>query len=1681
MKKILLSLLALVAMAGMANAQRAWAYDLGLGYESDTYTFTFKATTAANATLIFTDAEGVELATHDAGAVVAGSNTIALTKAQLPEGTEIHWAVKMTGAAIALSGSYLTELTAAGQGLDFYLPQGVVVDNNPESETFSTLFIAEAQGGKLSVGPTHKQGIYHYSQKLAELNPTDQGIIPSNVTLTNGNRQEMHRIAINPKNNHVAFAHNISGKPAVWSVPANNPAGEATNLIAGTAITMPNSICFDENGVLYVMDNANATTGGTLYKVVDGVATKLVQNKTWQQVDNSLAYDGRGGIWIAQTSTGTTWPSYAILSHVNSSGEIDWSALDHSSDGLFSAGNEYGYSQRGQCAYNTKEDLLVLGGNCRSHIFQVTYNAAGAPSLTLKYRTPYLKASTNIDGAAFDYAGDLYLMSATRERLYKYAVPTDNNTCITPAPKAQVIVNSNAVVTYAISVTANAPAMGTVTGGGVYYPDETVRLTATPNEGHKFVNWSNGSTDNPLVFTATEDVELTANFEAFTYTITVASSDETKGTVAGGGTYAYNTTVTLTATANDGYEFAGWSNGSKANPLTINVKEDTELTANFRQVLATSITLNALPVQDYTPAIKGTIKRAVQNGENTIVLTHEADGTAHIYNIAHATQTVIEISQEGVNAAADGYLAISDIAVTDDGKLVACNYVHCTFTPSNTSYFYIWNDLAGDPTVWFTSQKSGNYNDAYMGYTMALKGTSQNAEVTISAFNKSNSNTRYSHLYVVNGEYTDDNYKYSKDNAALHPNTLGKNTYELNASPLAAGNWIVDGELASPIEFVEKNTVAIDTYTALNTDVLGKKYNGVSYLKNYNDHHFMIAPYTNEEGLLAGVKVIGITDGFAAPIVLATNTDLDVAVEATTAAATALVDAEGKLTIHLWADAKVYTFTEKTIAMYTIDAIPNNGAMGTITGSGSYLEGTQVTLTATPAEGYEFTCWTSGKDTVSTENPYKFTVTADVALVANFQATEPVVELPAASVRAWAYDLALAVEGEQYTFSYKATTAALATLIFTDVDGEELATKDLGLVEAGANTVVLAADELPAGQKVNWAVKLEAGAIAELAEVTDQTRGIYDFYNMMDVLVDNNPESDYFGRIYIQMAYDGANDAATDRSAVQKAGFYLYDQALNELNPESNVSIRPTLPEGYTMGDDRNKFHRLDIDPKTGNLTWCYNVAGQPAVFAVDAANLAGEATNLVAGIEGISRTAAHCFDAEGALYVMDLPAAGTIYKIVNGVATVFAATDSKWVNASMTLAADGKGGLWVAQNRGQIDTYYQLVHYTAEGAIDFAVYQGNENGFTGSSTRGALAYDVERQLLAQGRNGKVEVYSVAYDAETGVPTLTLVASTPYIASNIDGLHFDYAGDLYVVSSGSEKFYKYALPTATNVCTTPAASKYAFQNIEYDTMEITMTNLVVAEMGDYLVLTASDDSNTGLNVMLAVNEDGSLAADSYMAMVQGWNEVELPIVEGTITKTYSEELATDVYSGLVVVEYNEGYLGLDLTMYYVAPEYTDIVITNATVTEDIRDLGWGDETYTVLLLESTWSDGVETYPVLVEVNDYDLSVVEGTAVVSVTIGGQGDEDPWLGNVPDGEMKYTIADGVITLQGKLENASAWPAPVYWNLTISGKLPQGPTTALDNIAVEAKAIKMIKNGQLIIIKNGVQYNVQGAVIK
>ena len=68
-------------------------------------------------------------------------------------------------------------------------------------------------------------------------------------------------------------------------------------------------------------------------------------------------------------------------------------------------------------------------------------------------------------------------------------------------------------VKYTVTANVNDPAMGTVSGAGEYEEGKTATLTANANAGYRFVNWSNGSTENPLKITVTEDVEITANFE----------------------------------------------------------------------------------------------------------------------------------------------------------------------------------------------------------------------------------------------------------------------------------------------------------------------------------------------------------------------------------------------------------------------------------------------------------------------------------------------------------------------------------------------------------------------------------------------------------------------------------------------------------------------------------------------------------------------------------------------------------------------------------------------------------------------------------------------------------------------------------------------------------------------------------------------------------------------------------------------------------------------------------------------------------------------------------------------------------------------------------------------------------------------------------------------------------------
>ena len=74
-------------------------------------------------------------------------------------------------------------------------------------------------------------------------------------------------------------------------------------------------------------------------------------------------------------------------------------------------------------------------------------------------------------------------------------------------------------------------------------------------------------------------------------------------------------------------------------------------------------------------------------------------------------------------------------------------------------------------------------------------------------------------------------------------------------------------------------------------------------------------------------------------------------------------------------------WTGYEIPKYTITTTAENG---TVVGAGVYVAGDKVTLTANPAMDYTFVSWTVGGAKVSTANPYIFTASEDLELVANF-------------------------------------------------------------------------------------------------------------------------------------------------------------------------------------------------------------------------------------------------------------------------------------------------------------------------------------------------------------------------------------------------------------------------------------------------------------------------------------------------------------------------------------------------------------------------------------------------------------------------------------------------------------------------------------------------------------------------
>ena len=315
----------------------------------------------------------------------------------------------------------------------------------------------------------------------------------------------------------------------------------------------------------------------------------------------------------------------------------------------------------------------------------------------------------------FAYAGSLIvsnigtspLAGGDTFQLFNAAAHSGGFTNVTlPALATGLVWNTNSLISAGtISVgyvqetlTYNAGANGTISGSTpqtINYGSSGTAVTAVPNTGYHFVNWSDSSVANPRTDTGvTNNLTVTANFAINTYTLTYTAG--TNGTLSGTTpqtvNYGANGTA-ITPVPNTGYHFVNWSDGSVANPRTdTSVSSNVTVTANFA--------INTYTLT-YTAGTNGTV-----SGTSPQTVNYGASGTA-----------VTPVPSTGYHFVnwSDGSVANprTDTGVTNNITVTA-NFAINTYTLTYTA--------GTNGTLSGTSPQTVNYNASGTAVT-AVPGT----------------------------------------------------------------------------------------------------------------------------------------------------------------------------------------------------------------------------------------------------------------------------------------------------------------------------------------------------------------------------------------------------------------------------------------------------------------------------------------------------------------------------------------------------------------------------------------------------------------------------------------------------------------------------------------------------------------------------------------------------------------------------------------------------------------------------------------------------------------------------------------------------------------------------------------------------------------------------------------------
>lgn len=480
-----------------------------------------------------------------------------------------------------------------------------------------------------------------------------------------------------------------------------------------------------------------------------------------------------------------------------------------------------------------------------------------------------------------------------------------------------------------------------------------------------------------------------------------------------------------------------------------------------------------------------------------------------------------------------------------------------------------------------------------------------------------------------------------------------------------------------------------------------------------------------------------------------------------------------------------------------------------------------------PGNDYSLDAYCEGCSPLADQYKGNLTVTANKTTYpmifleeGSYTPPEPEPEQPEQPIvaRVYAYNLTMEHANGVYTFHFNtnADVTSAQVLLYKGANR-------IGVVQAtvtnkvGTATINESNLNLYNGEEATWKVQVSGDAVPVFGQIHASDVGITRGF----CSVDNSPESDYFGRIYI---LDRAGSASANN------GFHVF-------NPDYTRVNTTVLKGGRAMW---GSCYRTFVDDQ-GYVWMADGSDAYSGIFVLDPANINGNCEEFFAGSTRASsglltyngvEVGSSCLglsiygsgadakllsvneDAGGSLLACGL----SIYNIGNANGTYqHIRTTAPEVNFELpnqTAAVDGyplgcSHGVWVATRRAEgqnTATAVALKFYTwtGEELLSSAVspYSSIINGCTSGAI--ALSPDESRLIMIDGSKNLL-YFDVTWTGDQ--PTLSLRTKFNCGMGDVREMHFDYAGNL--ICSGGDRpattdLVVFTVPTDNNTTITPA-------------------------------------------------------------------------------------------------------------------------------------------------------------------------------------------------------------------------------------------------------------------------------------